>query len=413
MAKTTPAQILYPAYNEAGALLETVDQSRIDFHAVIAEAHSVAAEITKYPVQTGFHVSNNSIRQNRVVTIDGIITNTSLAYDGTEQNYGTAIEEGSNYQGKYRNYGIKATNSLFQEMEELVINGTDCRVITNLGEYLPVVFNKFNTKQMEGMVDSMKFTLSGEEVFQVDASTEGGSVPLTFTELTGAERDAELQKLAAEGIPVEGCSKLSTATVPLGQDFHVDEVDDSGQTVTTKYRYVDTDSTTGEAQYEVIADEKTAIQENPSAGWRTIPEGLVDPCKEESVGSSIANTAMQALDCFVDEATEIVTEFVVGEIDSAIGKLGNDLTDLFYDTVGFGSGTTSALASAGIGCLARSITGSNNPGDFNPGESLPTGQEIFDGITDPAPETVTITQIICDCPAEETTSTDQTIIPPI
>jgi len=411
MAKVTPAQILYPAYDDSGKLLPLEIQKRIDFHAVIAEAHSVGAEITKYPVQTGFHVSNNSIRQNRVVSIEGIITNTSLNYIGSEQNYGTPVDSSVSV-GKHRNYGLKATNTVFQELEELIINGTECKVITNLGEYLPVVFSKFDTKQQEGMVDSMHFKLSGEEVLIVDANSEGGSVPLSFTVLTGHERDARLQALAAAGLPVSGCTTLTEATVPVGQDFHIDEIDSAGQTVSTKYIYVGTDSTTGEAQYKSSIDVKSAAQvgaEN-SAGEGT------DECEEKSVLNSIKNSALQTMDCFVDQAIDIATEAAVDAIDTAIGKVGSDLRDLFYDTVSFENDTISALASAGVGCLARSVTGNTNTGDFNIGESLPTGQQIFDGakdfITGANKGTVTVNQIICgDCGGNDNEETDESIIP--
>ena len=411
MAKTTPAQILYPAYDDVGQLLPLESQQRIDFHAVIAEAHSVGAEITKYPVQTGFHVSNNSIRQNRVVTLEGIITNHSIDYQGTSQNYGTPVDSSVSV-GKLRNYGIKATNRVFQELEELIINGIECRVITNLGEYLPVVFSKFDTKQQEGMVDSMHFKLSGEEIIQVDADTEGGSVPLSFTDLIGAAFDAKLQSLATAGLPVSGCSRLTEATVPIGQNFHIDEVDASGQTVTTSYVYVGIDSTTGEVQYRSKLDEKTVAQ----AGAYSNASTSTDPCKESGVLKSIKNTAMQATDCFIDQASEIVEDAVVDAIDTAVGKVAGEIRNAFYDTVGFENNTIAALASAGVGCVARSVTGNINSGNYIPGESLPTGQQIFDGaadfITGANKGTVTINQIICgDCGGKSNSEIDESIIP--
>ena len=68
MAKTTPAHIIY---TKKGTDNEVV----IDFHAVVSEDHEASAKITKYPVQTGLHISNHSIRNNRVVSLTGVISN--------------------------------------------------------------------------------------------------------------------------------------------------------------------------------------------------------------------------------------------------------------------------------------------------------------------------------------------------
>jgi hypothetical protein len=261
------------------------------------------------------------------------------------------------------------------------------------------------------MVDSMHFKLSGEEIIKVDANTEGGSVPLSFTVLTGADRDAKLQELDSAGLPVSGCTVLTEATVPVGQDFHIDETDAAGQTVTTRYVYAGTDSTTGEAQYRMSVDEKSTAQ----VGTTVSTEEDISSCEENSVLKSIKNSAMQAMDCFVDQAATIVEEAAVDALDTAIGKVASEARGLFYDTVNFENDTVSALASAGIGCVARSITGNTNPGNYLPGESLPTGQQIFDGasdfITGANKGTVTVNQIICGDCGESNEDTDESLIP--
>lgn len=397
MASVTPAHILYPAFDPNGTQLTIDQQQRIDFHTVVSESHNARAEITKYPVQTGFRVSNNSIRENRVVTIEGVITNTSIKYQGTEQTFGVPESENRGHRGKYRNYGIKATNSVFQEIEELIIKGTMCRVITNLGDYLPVVFNSFTTKQMEGKVDSMHFQLGGEEIIYVDANTEGGSVPMVFGPvLTGAERDAKLLEMLQANIAVDGCSEFTEASVTAGQNFHINAVNASGQDVRTDYEYVGRDSSTGEYLYQEIVSPTTLFQ------FGTTEVSREDPgkCEEESVASSIKNKAMQAADCFINEGAAIIEEAVVDAIDSAIGKVVADVRGAFYDAVGFNNGVTSALASAGVGCLVRSVTGGTNPGSYQVGESLPTGQQIFDGASDfitGKPPVITLTNIVCSC----------------
>jgi len=392
----TPAQILYPAYDDAGVALERADQQRIDFHAVIAEVHSVAAEITKYPVQSGFHVSNHSIRNNRIVTIEGAFTNNNIAYHGVEQNFGTAIDDNSKFKGKYRNYGLNASRTMFQELEELIIKGTECRVITNLGDYLPVIWRSFNTRQQEGLVDSMEFTIVGEEVLIVEAGNETGSVPVSFTKLeTGADRDAELQKLAQAGYKIGSCDTISKATVQGNTGFHIEGEDAAGQTVTTYYKFTGIDSTTGESQYMIIADPTTAKQAEPDK----TEELLAQECAEKSLAGTIKNAAMQAAGCLLNEAISIGIEVATDAIDSALGKVAADLRGVVYDNTNFGNEGMSSLATAAVGCVVRSATGKTS-GSFIPGESLPTGAQIIEGasnIFNSKPKSFTLTQIKCAC----------------
>lgn len=411
MATVTPAQILYPAYDEAGIEIPRGDerQQRIDFHSVVAEVHGVKAEITGYPVQSGFHVSNNSIRKNRAVTITAAITNHNVEYHGTEQNFGTNIEDDPNYNGKYRNYGLNASKTVFQELEGLVIDGTECKVITNLGEYLPVVFNNFSTQQKDGFVDSMEFTLSGEEVLVVDTGNTTGSVPASFTVLTGAERDAELQRMASEGFKTSNCDQLATASIPPKADFHIDGVNSAGVSTHTTFTYEGDDPTTGEATYSVVVDKVTAKQREADTG--TTEEPVPSPCAPTTSSNAISNTAMQASDCIVDKATDIAVDAVLNTVDSALGKLEDGIKGLVYDTTSFGDSAASALATASIGCVVRSVTGNDTPGGYVPGESLPTAEQMLEGLlAPPKPRAFTLTRLLCACEGS-TTPDIQEVVP--
>ena len=110
----TPASITY--------LLDDVEQE-IFFHAVETEDHQVDATVTKYPVQTGYHISNHSIRHNRIVSLVGHITNVQML--------GAA---------GYHDYGSDASSLVAEALTALVQSGVECTVTTNLGIYENVVF---------------------------------------------------------------------------------------------------------------------------------------------------------------------------------------------------------------------------------------------------------------------------------
>ncbi len=64
------------------------DMSPLRFHSVITESHQATAEVTKFPVQTGAEVSNHVIRKNRNVSIEGVVSRTTMAKD-----YGNSMQE--------------------------------------------------------------------------------------------------------------------------------------------------------------------------------------------------------------------------------------------------------------------------------------------------------------------------------
>ena len=153
------------------------------FHANIGEVHSAESQVTKFPTQAGFEISNHCIRKNRVIEIEAIITNTLLNAVGSRQ----------------LNYGLNNSLLVFEALESLINSGTVCSVSTNLGIYWPVVFTKFKTKQELGMVDSLKFTLVGEEVLVKDSITLTSPKQLNFTRITGSQCDKLASDKARDG----------------------------------------------------------------------------------------------------------------------------------------------------------------------------------------------------------------------
>ena len=353
----------------------------INFNAVVSEDHEAKATITKYPVQEGMHVSNHSIRHNRQVVLEGVITNVQI--EG-------AINGNTDY-GRTPTFSIKAV------FDSLVNSGFECTVVTNLGIYTPVVFSRFKTTQKAGMMDSMHFSIVGEEIVKVDTNNYTAPTPILWSEVTGPERAALVEELAISEIFVDDCDKLSQGKFTKGDDFTIDGIDESGGPTKTTYKFIGNDPSTGEGMYEVHFDNLSVDATS------TVDVVVNSPCAEESFAGSLLAGVKQVSDCLLEEAKGIATEFVEDQIDTAMGRLQKSIYGAFYDTTTMGNEYGTMLAAAGVGCIVRGVTGADNNFPYQPGESLPSTDEIMNaasvglGFSEPEPEIVTLTQIECAC----------------
>lgn len=355
MANVTPATIEFTP--ELGGIPQT-----IDFHAVMIEDHTTQAAITKYPVQTGTHITNHSIRNNRMVSITAMISNMRMV-----DTAGFVISG--------RDYGDGATKKVKEVMDSLIHSGQQCKVTTNLGIYNPVIFTKFKTSQKAGMVDSMELNIIGEEIVVINTENYVAPIPVSFEVLFGPARAALVQELKEAGFETTDCDQISTGTVSSDESFVVESVDAAGNPVSTTHTYIGKDPVTGASQYEVTVDGvELATDGEGGAVDETEPVLPEDVPIEIPKKSAIGNVG----DCLVQEGTEILTEAAEDAIDTALGKLKKDARGIFYDTVSMDNQTGQLLASAGAGCIIRGITGSDTGGTYIPGESLPTAAEILD-----------------------------------
>ena len=393
MATITPASVIYTPLGG--------NRQVLNFDAVLAEDHMSKATITKFPVQEGFHVTNHSIRDNRVVSIRGSISNVKFNIPDQEPK---------------TNYGTNATAYVKSEMEALIQSGLECRVTTNLGDYNPVVFSSFKTTQKDGFIDSMEFTLVGEEIIKANAVSFSVPTPIIFTESTGPAREVLVEELAEVDIFVSDCDKISTGSYEKGQDFILYDVNAAGESVTTTYEYVGLDPSTGSEMYEVHVSESAVATHNPPSARKA----KEDPCAEKGFEDSLLGGISQVADCLLNEATDIGLGIVEDTIDTAMGSLVKSSRGLLYDAVEFAGGQNSAggmLTSADISCIVRGATGNTDVGTFNPGESLPTTAQIMEGasqglgFTDPPPEIVTLTQIQCACTDQKQREVDESLVP--
>ena len=351
MAQVTPAFIKYKAEGDP-------QESIVKFHAVMSEDHEALSEITKFPVQSGFMISNNSIRRNRKVSIKGIISNKVL--DGTKNDY--VFSETNN------------SRAAFETLEYLVNSGTTCNVTTNLGDYDPVVFISFKTKQIAGMVDAMEFTLSGEEI-QI-STTVTGSAPkvLSFTELSGAARENRLNLLAEAGMKFCEGAKVSEASMTMGQDVIIEGVDKANKAVNSTYLATGQDPTTGGWFYDMHTS-AVDMYENTLNVTQDLVGGVGNIYDQVTAGFSPVGN------CLADGALDVAGDFVEDVLTTEMGELKKSLYGALYTTMGMTDNEYGQnLIHAGVGCIVRGITNFDPKFPYRPGEALPTVGQMMEGL---------------------------------
>ena len=240
MAKPTKAQINYLASTEEGS------SKSLRFHSVEVEDHEVQSELTKYPSQSGFLVSNNAIKRNRKVSITGLVTNHQLAGASNVLDYG----------------GSNAIRTVFEILRGLVQNSTPCEVLTNYGNYTPVIFNKFKTKMDNSTTDCARFTISGEEI-QL-ARWNDGTAPeeVNFTEVSAQEREALVTELGYANIKVANNSKVLVGKIDLSRSFKVKDLMPNGETIESVYEVVNFSEAAGTVSHLIHTTDLTEVVSN-------------------------------------------------------------------------------------------------------------------------------------------------------
>jgi len=351
MSTVTPAYISYTP--ESGGELR-----EIRFHSVISEAHGATSQVTKFPVQTGFVISNNTIRQNRKVTIQGIITNTVLK--GARNDF---------------DYGTNNSKTVFAELESVVNLGEVCTVTTNLGTYDKVIFTSFSTKQVQGMTDAMEFTIAGEEV-QI-STTVAGTAPkiMTFKALTGAELKNREAELRAAGIQVCSDAKISECSMDMGQDYIIKDVDTAGNPVATTLIATGQDAVTGSWMYDMHTS-ATELYEDAASVSQTALEGTKDFLSKATSGFNPVG------DCLVDATVDVARTATTDLLNTGMGELKKSLYGALYSTMEMTDNEYGqTLIHSGVGCLVRGVTKYKDVQfPYQPGESLPTVPNIVESI---------------------------------
>ena len=367
MAKPDKAQITYMV-GEAESVLR--------FHSVIAEEHEVTTEITKFPVQSGFNISNHAIKKNRVVTITGAVSNHLIV--GAEE---------------FHQYGGNNVKLMFGVLKDLVRQAIPCEVQTNYGKYSTVIFTKFKTKMVAGKTDMMEFTMRGEEI-QL-ATTVNGNKPtlLVFTPVAAESRAARVDEMAEAGIEVPDNAVLSESSVDMNGSFQVESVDSAGNKSVTTYDKIVTDPTTGLVNHLVHTTSSIpcSIGGGTFINWFAImqEEGAIMALEEAGEVSVLPNADLSAglstaSACLSDGLVGLATDLVEETVCTALGKLKQSAYGAVYGATGV-NGNRSAgqvLLGLGVDCLVAGAvsgtTGVSMSDDFQD-NNIPTVDQVLGG----------------------------------
>jgi len=364
---------------------EDAEYTQIRFHSVIFEDHEVKNDITKFPVQSGFDVSNHSIKRNRKVSLNAIISDTQMLL--SEQFYEYSATSNS--------------KAIYDILKQLVRKAIPCIVVTNLTEYEPVLFTHFKTKQEAGMTDAINFTISGEEV-QL-ATTTNGTTPteLVFTPLPDEERAAKLEELRQAGYDVAEEAGISIAKVDLKDGWAMSTISPAGIPSKITYDPTSLDDSTGEFSYECSISPDGTVADLSGVGDH-VPDGTFE--------SRLLNGANVFGACLVESAVSEGTALVEDTITTAVGDLKKTIYGGLYEILGVNGNRTfgQKLLAMGLDCFIVGATATGiredgtsviDAGDFD--TDLPTVDDALagaarhgdglatDGICQASPTTIT------------------------
>ena len=362
MGKPTKAQISYQVGTGDDAVTST-----LRFHSVIAEEHEASNEITKFPVQAGFNVSNHKIRKNRKISISGVVTNHLIV--GAEE---------------FHEYGGNNVRLAFGALKELVQAGVPCEVATNIDTYTPVIFNRLKTKQAAGSTDILQFTISGEEIQLGLADNATTPTLLVFTPLTDEQREARVAELLTAGIDVPPEAVIAEAPVDFNESFQVETRGPNGETSITTYEKGSYDPTTKTYNHMVHTSDTNVVTSAPttSFNWFLMMQEEINPAALPNVDLEAGASTASA--CLVDGLIGIGTDIANEYIDTAVGELKQTIYGAAYGLFGVNGdqGIGQVLLGLGVDCLIAGAVGSVdpnlNPDDFND-NSIPTTDQVLEG----------------------------------
>lgn len=386
MSKPDKAQITYYVGEGDGAVAQV-----IRFHSVIAEEHDVTTEVTKFPVQSGFQISNHAIKKNRKISITGVVTNHIIV----------GAEEG-------HEYGGNNSRVMYDTLKNIVRGAFPCEVVTNYGNYNPVIFTRFKTRLQAGKTDVMEFTMTGEEVQLGTTINSTTPTLLTFKVLTAAERAARVDELAAVGIQVADDAVVSEASVDFNESFQVETTGTNGQSqvmtyerdsydpTTKKYSHTvhtsDTDIATAEPttyiNWFAMMQEEAAYKAGKSletgslssVGANALPEAGASFLPDVDLAAGASTTAA----CLTDGLIGLGTDITEGYINTALGELRQTIYGAAYGIFGVNGdqGFGQVLLALGVDCLVAGAIGSVDPtlnaDDFQD-NSIPTTDQALEG----------------------------------
>lgn len=364
MGKPTKAQIKY----QIGEGKET-STTTLRFHAVIFEEHEASNEITQFPVQSGFNISNHAIRHNRKVSVSGIVSNHLII--GAEE---------------FHRYGGNNSRIMFSALQELILNATPCEVNTNLGDYSPVIWNRIKTKQQAGETDILRFTLYGQEVQLGLSENRGTPALLEFTPLTSAERAAMVAELLKVGTVVPDAAVISKTKFVPGDSFQLEITSPSGAKSVQTCEAISEDTTSKLYNYNLhVGEAAVAVAKVAPAkfiNWYALTNDA-DTFALPNVNLQAGASA--AVSCLIEGAFDLAADFIADLVDTAVGKLTKSAYGYITSTLGLkgDEGWGQNLISLGVECFVVGAIGSVlPPPQSDIVDAFPTADDVLEGAKD-------------------------------
>jgi hypothetical protein len=352
------------------------EEAEVTFHAIISEAHEATTEITKFPVQTGFEISNHAIKKNRKVVIEAIVTNNPLV---GQAEFGTT----------------NPSIYMFETIQALVQGAVPCDVSTNLGYYYPVVFTKISTKQAAGTMNSMQFTMTGEELQVQDTLNKTAPKKLNFTIVQDEQYMSYIDKLSCMGIEVKGTPEISTAKLPEGDSFSVDMTNMGVVAGAATFISQGTSFCTGITSYELNTSDTDYL--NPEGEGNFGMFSLSDDPDSVFNNIDLGKGAQTASSCLTDSVTDLGYNIADNFINTQVGLLESSIYGAKQDIIQMGgSEAGQALVGIGLDCIVAGVASALEDPDPCSGEtdssSLPTADDAIRGISGTLPDAETASQ---------------------
>ena len=167
------------------------------FDSIVSESHEVENKVTEFPIDSGFVVSDHTIRKNRVLNMQ--VVSVRHAIEGRQRE---GITSGTNNK-------VKAD---FDLLTEMVQKGLRCNVVTILGAYTNCAVTKFKTKQDvdTSTVLMANLVLKEMNVLGVDPSASRQALIDTANSIEGPDPDVKLRELLGDAYDRIGDSNTST-----------------------------------------------------------------------------------------------------------------------------------------------------------------------------------------------------------
>ena len=160
----------------------------IAWDCVIQEGHKASNQVTKYPIQSGFIVSDHAIRENRILKLRGIIVNVGLVPTGLDAMIDLAAKAGGAILGTgfgaivssaitkaeylFSDNKVNKVKNTFDELERLCLTGTFVHATTILGNYMNCIIRDVEVVQDSKTSSILMVDLTLEEI-QVQYSGAG------------------------------------------------------------------------------------------------------------------------------------------------------------------------------------------------------------------------------------------------